>query len=130
MENAFPFLTNAPPTPKTVTASLATKDTTSLKDNASSPNGTMPSLPTPDVPLGTGTTKSALPAPKDGFSMLTKSVLPLPISAEPLTRPPETALLVMKDTTSLKDNVFTLLPTTPDLPTSDVPLGTGKINNA
>ena len=59
-----------------VSASHATKDTISLMELVNSLPSTLPSLPTQDVLIGTGTTKSAWLAPKTGSSTLTKSAFP------------------------------------------------------
>ena len=121
---AFPSLISANLTPKTVTAPHASRDTTSRKDSVSSLTSTMPSPPTPDAPPGTGTTKSASPAPKTGASMLTKFAFPSLISANLMPKT-VTAPHASRDTTSRKDNVSSLTSTMPVPQTLAVPPGTG-----
>ena len=67
-------------------------------EHVSSQNSTMPSPPTQDVVIGTGTTKSAWLAPKDGLSTLTKFV-PLSLTFVPLTMPLELVPHASRDTT-------------------------------
>ena len=67
-----------------------------------------------DVEHGTGTIKSAFPAPKDGFSTTTKSVFPSLTNALQVTTK-ETALLASRDTILRKEPVssqasITLIP--------------------
>ena len=125
----FPSLTNAENTPKMVTALLATRDTTSLKENASSLNPTTCNPLTSDVPPGIGTIKSASLAPRTGSRMLTVSVFPSPINA-PLTPKTVTAAHASKDTTSSVELVSSPNQTTPSLLTLDAELGTGTTRSA
>ena len=60
---------------------LASKDMIWLMESASSHHLTMPSPPTQDVLIGTGTTKSAWLAPKTGSSMPIKSAFPFQTNA-------------------------------------------------
>ena len=66
--NAFQFLTNALLMLITETASHASRDTILRTESVSSHPSTTPILPTLGVPPGTGTTKSASAAPRDGSS--------------------------------------------------------------
>ena len=77
---------------------LASKDMIWLMESASSHHLTMPSPPTQDVLIGTGTTKSAWLAPKDGLSMLIQFV-PLSLTSVPLMMLPELVLHASRDTT-------------------------------
>ena len=77
---------------------LASKDTISLMESASSHHSTMLNPPTQDVVIGTGTTKSAWLAPKDGLSTLIKFV-PLSLTFVPLTMPLELVPHASRDTT-------------------------------
>ena len=122
--------TNALPMLPMVTASLVTRDMMSSRDPVSFQLLTLPSLPISDADCGTGTTKFVFNAQRAMSSTSTKSVLQPLTSARLLTLYLVTALLVMKATTFKMDHVSTLLQTMPDLLTSDVPLGTGKIKSA
>ena len=128
-EFVFLFPTSVLLTLKMVTVPHATRDTTSLTDNASSLNQTTPSHLTLDVLPGTGTSKSALPAPTDGSSMPKEFVLLSLISAKP-TLKMVTVLLVTKVMILKKVSVFSLISTMLDLQILDVLHGIGKIKNA
>ena len=70
-----PFLTNAPHTTTTVLASPVSRVTTSRMVLVFSPHSTVPSPLILDAVFGIGTIKFVFPAPTDGFSMPTRSVL-------------------------------------------------------
>jgi hypothetical protein len=75
IRSALPSVISAKPTTPLVFASLVSRDTTSRTEPAFSVPSTMPSPLTQDALPGIGTTKSALPAPRDGLSMLKRPVL-------------------------------------------------------
>ena len=127
--SVFQFLTNARPTLPTETVPLASRDTTSRKDNVFSLTSTTPSPLTQDVQHGIGMSKFVLLAPVDGFSTSKKFVFPFLIYVK-LTLPTETVPLVTKDMTLRKDNAFTLTLIMLAHLISDVPLGTGKTKSA
>ena len=130
MVTAFPFLTNVKLTLKTVTVPLASRDTISRKDNASSLTSTMPSLLTLDAQYGIGTTKFVSNVLKVGSSMLRMSVSHPQIYVKLLILKLETVLLVMRAMTSRKDNVFILTSIMLVLMILGVQLGIGKIRFA
>ena len=109
--------------------SLASKDTTSSTEFASSQLSTTPSLPTSDAHLGTGIIRSASSAPTTGSSMLTMFVSQFPTNAK-LTMLLVSALLATKDTTWSMEHVSSPHSTMPSLQTQDAKLGTGTIKSA
>ena len=70
MECVFQFLINVKPTLKMVTVLSVSRDTILRKDSASSLTSIMPDLLISDAEPGIGITKSVLPVPTNGFSML------------------------------------------------------------
>ena len=84
----------------------------------------MLSLPTSDVPLGIGTTKFVLLAPKIGSSMPIKFVSPFLINAR-LTTKLDFVSPATKDMTSLREPVSSPPSTTLSPPTQDAANGTG-----
>ncbi len=127
--NVFPSLTSAVKMLPMVTAPLAIKDTNLKADNVFCQLSTMPSPPTLDAKLGTGSIKSALLALISGSRMLTEYVFPFPTNVL-LTLLMATVSLVSRDMISSVENVSSLNPTMPTPPISDVPLGTGPIKSA
>ena len=83
--NAFQFLTNALLMLITETASHASRDTILRTEPVSSHPSTTPILPTLGVPPGTGTTKSASAAPRDGSSTQRRDACPLTITVTAMT---------------------------------------------
>ncbi len=84
--SAFLFLINAPALTLTETVCLATAATTLRKEPVFSLISTMPTPLTSVVPVGTGRTRSVLPARRDGSSTLTRPVCLLMTIATPTTR--------------------------------------------
>ena len=74
--SVFPFLTNARLPMRTVTALLASRDTTLRMVSASSQASITPSQLILDALHGTGTIRFVLPAQNTGFSMIKRSVCP------------------------------------------------------
>jgi hypothetical protein len=74
IEYVYQLLINAEHMLKMETVLLATRDTISLTDNVFTLYLITFNLWTLDVLPGTGTSKSALPAPMDGFSTLIEFV--------------------------------------------------------
>ena len=118
------LLINAEPMLTTVTVPLATKDTNSRVDNASSQPSTTPNPLTLGAESGTGSTKFASLALTSGSSMLTKSVFPSLTNAQ-LMLPTGIVPHASRDTTSSMEPVSSLLITVLNLPISDAELGTG-----
>ena len=83
--NVFQFLTNALLMLITETASHASRDTILRTEPVSSHPSTTPILPTLGVPPGTGTTKSASAAPRDGSSTQRRDACPLTTTATATT---------------------------------------------
>ena len=110
-------------------ASLASRDMTSRKEHVFSLHSTTPSPLILDAVSGIGTTKSVCPAPRDGFSMPTRSVCPFLTTALLMTTV-EPASPASKDTTSRTEPVSSLLQTTPSLLTLAVVFGTGTTKSA
>ena len=96
--SACPFLTTALLMTTVEPASPASRDMTSRKELVFSPHSTTPSPPTQAAVFGTGTTKFAFPAQRDGSSMPTRSACPFPINA-PQAIATVLASLVSRDTT-------------------------------
>jgi len=102
LENVSPSQTNAKLSTDQEPVNHATKDTTSVLENAISPP--LKSPQTSDVVNGTGTTKSASPALTDLFSVTLEFASPSTITATNGTIV-ELAPAAMLDTTSTKENV-------------------------
>lgn len=94
----------------------------------SSLTSTAKSLLIQDAEPGTGTTKSVYHALKDGYSMPTRSVLPFPINAQPVTAK-ETASAATPVMTSTMAAVSSQPSTMLVLPILVVPVGTGRIKS-
>ena len=95
-ESVSPLMTSVLPSARAEPAPNATKDITSSDLHALSPPKLDPL--TLVARLGTGTTKSALPALKDSSSTLSENVSPLMTSAPPTT-PTEPAPNATRDST-------------------------------
>ena len=104
----FQFLTTAESTTQPVSVFHATRDTTSLTDNASSLHQTMPSHQISDVNSGTGTTKYASNAQEDSPSTPSESVFKFLITAKTSTLL-ETVFHVIKVMNLLMDNAKLLI---------------------
>ncbi len=126
---ACQYQTNVLPMTIKETALPASRDMTLRKVPVSSLTSTMPSPPIQDAEHGIGTTKSAFPALKDGFSMLTRSVSQC-LTTVPLMTIKETALPASRDMTLRKVPVSSLTSTMLRPLTLVVPLGTGIIKSA
>ncbi len=128
IKSAFPFLTNALPTEITVLVFHASRDMTLRTEPVYSLHSTMLSPLIPDVPPGTGTTKSASAAQRTGPSTLIKFAFQFLTNALlMLTTVP--ASHASRDTTSKKELVFSHHSITPSPLIPDVPPGIGITKN-
>ena len=107
----------------------ATRDIASTTEHVSSLSSTTLSPPTPAAEGGTGTTRCASSAPKDGPSTPTTSASLSATSAENTTLP-DSALLASRATISLTVLVSSPSSTTPSPPMPAARLGTGMLRCA
>ena len=127
--SAPPSVTSAPPGTKSPeTARHATSDPLSKLDSVSPIP--IPALSPSQIFFATsGIKRTVWNAHREASSMLMASVLPLVLNATPLTKPQETAWLVLLVMTFKLDNAFSRQPIPPDLKISDVELGIGMLKS-